>query len=70
MMDIMKLKCFGCGTEYFRFAMEDPLKQICAKCGSVLEIDEDDLADRMYDFVMATEHSLKRTRDLEITLGG
>jgi hypothetical protein len=50
--------------------MEDPLKQICAKCGSVLEIDEDDLADRMYDFVMATEHSLKRTRDLEITLGG
>jgi hypothetical protein len=69
-MSVMQGICPQCGTVYYGWALEDPLKRTCSKCGSTVEIIEEDLADRLYDIsLMSPEHRVKRTRDLEITLG-
>ena len=70
-MSVMQGRCPRCDTLYYGWALEDPLKRACSKCGGTVEIIEDDFADRLYDIsLMSPEYKLKKTRDLEITLGG
>jgi uncharacterized OB-fold protein len=67
-MSVLRGKCQECGAIYYGWALGDPYKRICPRCGNTVDILEDDLADRAYDIaVMSAEP--KKTRDLEITLG-
>jgi rRNA maturation protein Nop10 len=40
---IMKAKCPKCGARYYGWALENPLRRKCRKCGSTLEILDNDL---------------------------
>jgi predicted nucleic-acid-binding Zn-ribbon protein len=39
----MKAKCPKCGARYYGWALENPLRRKCRKCGSTLEILDNDL---------------------------
>ena len=68
-MSVMQGICPQCGAVYYGWSLEDPLKRTCSKCGDMVEIIEQDPADRLYYVsLMSPEHSVKRTRDLEITI--
>ena len=69
-MSVMQGRCPQCGTLNYSWALEGPFKGTCSKCGSTVEIIEEAFADRLYDIsLMSPEYKLKKTRDLEITLG-
>jgi hypothetical protein len=70
-MSILKGTCIRCGTIYYGWALEEPLKRICVKCGNPIAITEDNSASRVYDNVeLSAKNGAKRTRDLEITSSG
>jgi len=39
----MKGICPKCGARYYGWALENPLRRKCRKCGSALEIQDNDL---------------------------
>jgi NAD-dependent SIR2 family protein deacetylase len=39
----MKAICTKCGARYYGWALENPLRRKCRKCGSALEIQDNDL---------------------------
>jgi len=69
-MSVIKAICPKCDYSYYDWGLYNPIEYYCKECGSNLERSENYLADRIYDISVASlEHNIKRTRDLEITIG-
>ena len=42
-------KCRKCDAIFRGWALDDPVKRICEKCGGIVEIMEDTPAERLFD---------------------
>jgi DNA-directed RNA polymerase subunit RPC12/RpoP len=42
-------KCQKCGANFHGWALDDPVKRVCEKCGGTVEIMEDTPGERLFD---------------------